>query len=59
MDKVVVAGAAEPEEGGAEVVDQIIIQARGKMLFMFLLFLPPQIQLLPLSPQQILSFINS
>jgi hypothetical protein len=54
-DTVVVAGA---EEGRAEVVDQVIIPAEGKVLFMLLLYLLPQFQLPPLSPQQILPVIN-
>jgi hypothetical protein len=57
-DEVVVAGVAGAEEGGVEVVDQVIIPDGEKVLFMLLLYLLPQFQLPPLSPQQILSFIN-
>ena len=55
-DEVMVAGT---DEGGTEVVDQVIIPAGGKVLFMLLLYLLPQFQLPPLSPQQILPVINS
>ncbi len=59
MDEVMVAGAAGAEEGGAEVVDQVIFLDGAKVLFMLLLYLLSQLRLPPLSPQQILSFINS
>jgi hypothetical protein len=55
-DEVVVAGA---EEGRAEVVDQVIIPAGGKVLFMLLLYLLPQFQSPPLWPQQIRPVIYS
>jgi hypothetical protein len=42
LDKVAMAGVAGAEEGGAEVVDQVIIAAGGKVLFMFLWYLLPQ-----------------
>ena len=59
MDEVVVAGAAGAEEGREEVVDQVIILDGAKVLFMLLLYLLSQLQLPPLLPQRILSFINS
>jgi hypothetical protein len=51
----VVAGVAGAEEGRVEVVDQVIISAGRKVLFMLLFYLLPQFELLLLLLSQKLS----
>ncbi len=53
------AGMAGAEEGEVEVVDQVIIVAGGKVLFVFVLYLLLLFELQDLLPHHILSFTNN